>query len=107
MAGQAAAESAPNQAAAKVLEFVRTIEGEVIPRGPIGKRSVFTTPKGRIINLDLEGLPVQLGPKSEVIRINQAASNYRGGIGGNAISEINKKIQAKEESGYYEQNLTH
>ena len=42
----------------KILEFVRTIEGEVIPRGPVGRRSVFTTPKGRIINMDLEGLPL-------------------------------------------------
>jgi len=39
-------------------EFVVTKEGEIIPRGPIGQRSVFTTPKGRIINFDLEGLPV-------------------------------------------------
>lgn len=39
-------------------EFVRTTEGEVIPRGPIGQRSVYTTPKGRIINFDLEGLPI-------------------------------------------------
>jgi len=55
----------------RVKEYVKTKEGEIIPRGPIGERSVFTTPTGRIINLDMEGLPVQLGPKSEIIRVNE------------------------------------
>ena len=59
-----------------VLEFVRTADGEIIPRGPIGDRSVYTTPKGRIINMDLEGLPVQLGPKPEVIKISAGAHSY-------------------------------
>jgi len=80
---------------------VRTAEGEVIPRGPIGKRSIYTTPKGRIINLDLEGLPVQLGPKPEVIRINPAASAYRGGIATQAIEELKKRVQEKEDMGFY------
>ena len=53
----------------KYLEYVTTADGEVIPRGPIGERSVYTTPSGRIINMDAEGLPVQLGPKPEVIRV--------------------------------------
>ena len=51
------------------LEFVTTADGEVIPRGPVGERSVYTTPKGIIINMDLEGLPVQLGPKPDIIRV--------------------------------------
>ncbi len=55
-------------------EYVETAEGEIIPRGPIGQRSVYITPKGRIINLDLEGLPVQLGPKPKVIRVEQTSS---------------------------------
>ena len=39
-------------------EYVRTTEGEIIPRGPIGERSVTTTPLGNIINFDAEGLPI-------------------------------------------------
>ena len=38
-------------------EFVTTLDGELLPRGPIGKRSVVTSPKGNIINMDKEGLP--------------------------------------------------
>ena len=50
-------------------EYVWTADKELIPRGPIGQRSTYTTPKGRIINLDLEGLPMQLGPKPKVIEV--------------------------------------
>lgn len=64
----------------KVKEYVKTAEGEIIPRGPIGERSVFTTPKGRIINMDMEGLPVQLGPKSEIIRVNEKQQTYQTGF---------------------------
>ena len=39
-------------------EYVRTAEGEIIPRGPIGERSITTTPQGNIINFDTEGLPI-------------------------------------------------
>ena len=51
------------------VEYVWTSEGELIPRGPIGQRSVVTSPMGRIINLDTEGLPVTKGPKPQVIRL--------------------------------------
>ena len=59
----------------KYLEYVRTADGEVIPRGPVGERSVFTTPMGRIINMDAEGLPVQLGPKPEVIQVEPGVAS--------------------------------
>ena len=57
-------------------EYVKTNEGEIIPRGPVGERSVATTPEGNIINFDSEGLPIQLGPKPEVIKITKKPPNY-------------------------------
>ena len=48
---------------------MRTSDGELIPRGPVGKRSVYVTYAGNIINLDTEGLPVQKGPKPEVLTL--------------------------------------
>ncbi len=53
----------------RIVEHVRTEEGELIPRGPIGERSVYTTPRGRIINMDTDGLPLTRGPKSEIIKV--------------------------------------
>ena len=70
---KSAASSDAAASTGKVTEYVRTADGELIPRGPIGERSVYTTPKGRIINLDMEGLPVQLGPKPEVIQVKEEA----------------------------------
>ncbi len=52
-----------------IVEHVRTEEGELIPRGPIGERSVYTTPRGRIINMDTDGLPLTRGPKSDIIKV--------------------------------------
>ena len=62
-------------------EYVKTAEGEIIPRGPIGERSIATTPQGNIINFDTEGLPIQLGPKPEVIKIPKKPFKYTGGMG--------------------------
>ncbi len=55
--------------ATRIVEHVRTEEGEIIPRGPIGERSVYTTPRGRIINMDTDGLPLTRGPKSDIIKV--------------------------------------
>ena len=84
----------------QVKEYVKTAEGEIIPRGPIGKRSVYTTPKGRIINMDMEGLPIQLGPKPEIIKVNAAQRTYQGGLGF-ASDILTQRVQEKEDMGFY------
>ena len=54
---------------------METLDGEIIPRGKIGQRSKFTTPLGNIINFDNEGMPLQKGPKPEVIRLQVDGNN--------------------------------
>lgn len=64
------------------IDFVKTDEGELIPRGAIGQRSVTTTPKGRIINMDSEGFPLTRGPRSEIYPVNKQQVEYEAMMNG-------------------------
>ena len=67
---------------------MRTHDGQIVPRGPLGKYSTFTTPMGAIIHMDKNGMPIQRGPKPQVIEIPPEALSYTGGFG--AASEALK-----------------
>ena len=105
------------QPAGKYVEYVRTEEGELIPRGPIGKRTVVTTPKGTIINLNTEGLPVQRTkpeivqvrvvdvPEGETVGIEAVGGPNVGlGIANGAVEEITRRVQEREKAGAYDQH---
>ena len=54
---------------------MRTADGELIPRSKVGKHhTVYVTYSGNIINLDNEGLPIQKGPKPEVLTLQVDAA---------------------------------
>ena len=56
--------------------------------------------------MDLEGLPVQLGPKPEVIKISAGAHGYQGGFGGEyTIDELTRRVKEKEEKGFYPESI--
>lgn len=81
-------------------EYVRTHDGQIVPRGPLGEYSLYTTPMGAIIHLDKNGLPIQRGPKPQVIEIPAEVLSYSGGFGA-ASNALKQRIANKEATNSY------